>query len=194
MATSQTSEIQPGKKVRVRVPSGGMRLVSKALFLRVLAELVAGLGATLQVDGAQAASETADGAALKLLPGGGTAAHPFKGERRNGVLWIRGGFVNALELDDEEIDAVSTGHAWCRVEFDLSVEFDFVFTAQLLSATLDHGPELPADDGRLGIFHVLLFSFTNGQVTSQSVTQHLVVRACDDGSGSGTAALSVIQS
>ncbi len=194
MATSQTSEIQPGKKVRVRVPSGGMRLVSKALFLRVLAELVAGLGATLQVDGAQAASETADGAALKLLPGGGTAAHPFKGERRSGSLWIRGGYCNAIELDDEEIGASSTGVAWIKLEFTLGSEFDFVFTATLTAATLEHGTTLPTDDGTLAVFHLPLFTYASGLVTAQSVTQDLIVRACDDGSGTSTAALNVIQS
>lgn len=190
MPDAPAAHLQPGKRVRVSMP-GGMRLVTKALFLRVLREVLPQLGLRLQVDGAQMLSTQHNGAALRLLPGADSVAHPFKGERRNGALWVRGGFVNALELEDAEVGNGS-GYAWVRVEFDLSVEFQFVFTATLTAAVIDHGTSLPADNPVSGVFHIVLFEYASGRVVSQSVTANLVVRACDDGSGTGQAALNLI--
>lgn len=192
MATSQPAELKP-KAVRIELP-GRMRLVTKDQFVKVMRAVAAAAGLRLQVDGAQSAAGTADGAALRLLPGGDTAAHPFKGERRDGSLWIRGGYVNTLEKADVNIGASSTGVAWVKLEFTLSTEFDFVFTATLAAATLEYGSALPADDGALAVFHLPLFTYTSGFVTSQSVTQDLIVRACDNGAGTSTAELNVIQS
>lgn len=192
MATSQPADLKP-RTIRIELP-GQMRLVTKDQFLKVMRTVAAGFGVRLQVDGAQMAGQTADGAALRILPGGDTAAHPFKGERRSGSLWIRGGYVNTLEKDDVEIGASSTGVAWCKLEFTLSTEFDFVFTAALTAATLEFGTTLPADDGTLAVFHLPLFTYASGFVAAQSVTQDLIVRACDNGSGTSTAELNVVQS
>lgn len=190
MPDAPAAHLQPGKRVRISLP-GGMRLMTKALFLRVLREVLPQLGVRLQVDGAQMASTQPDGASLRLMPGADTVSHPFKGERRNGALWVRGGFVNTVELEDAEVGN-GTGYAWVRVEFDLSVEWQFVFTATLTLAVIDHGTSVPADDPVSGVFHVVLFQYASGRLVSQSVTANLVVRACDDGSGTGQAALNLI--
>ncbi len=69
MADSSSLTVDPGKRVRLQLPAGRLKFLTKERFFRLLHAFARQRGWRLQVDGAVEAVETADGARFKVLPG-----------------------------------------------------------------------------------------------------------------------------
>jgi hypothetical protein len=180
------------KEIRLPMPKNG--LAQWPTIAKVLKMLVEKLGFRLEIDGAESAEQTGDGLRFKLKPGEITGLHPFKGIPDGSDLICTGGFVNEFDLPDMEIDLgiVSAGNAFVLLEFTVDIEDGYVYGATLDNAELAYFFELPENVPSAGQFYVPLFKF-NGQTVSQSARRDIRVKLCDNGYGTGTPELYIIQ-
>lgn len=192
MGDSLSTSLKP-KRVRVTLPRGPGRLVTKTGLAAVLKQLAEGMGIRLEVDGAAWATQTGDGMALRIQPGGETVDHPWKGKYVSGTFSVLGGFVNSIEVPLTAVSG-SSGFAFFKLTFALDVSDAFVHGGSLTDADLMFSSSVPSDDGAVGEFHLVLFEYSGGAVVSQSATRHIQVRVCDDGTGTATGYLDIIQS
>ncbi len=196
MADAASVDLKP-KRLRVEIPRGPGRLLTKRGFAVAMMQFAEGQGFKLQVDGAVGAENTSDGGALRIVSGGDTLDHPWKGKRIAGEFSVMGGWVKG-NGDDIYVEAaevtIEEGWAYLWIVFELDIEDVFVYGGTLVSATIEFFSSVPPDDNFLGNYFVPLFQFADGRVISQSATRDIYVQVCDTGLGEGAAYLNLIQS
>lgn len=185
MSQSQTTKPLPGA---LKTPSKG--LARWETIRKVLTQLTAKLGFRLEIENADEAAQTGDGLRFKLRPGTLASDHPWKGVTRSGLTCL-GGMVNSIEIGDT---VVATGEGWCYLElnFTLDVEDGYVYSSALVSAYVRRGLTVPGDSGNT--FYMGLFRVSSSGSITQSASRNIIVSACDDGSGTSSARLNVMQS
>lgn len=192
MGDSKSLDLAKRKRVRLRLPQGPGRLLSKKAAMSLIGQLAEQLGVRLQLDGADWVSELPDGMATKVRQSVQEADYPWKGRTISGDLWVLGGYVNDLEISSAEA-TLSNGIACLVLNFTLDVEDGFVYGGTLSSAAIDFFASKPPDDGSTGEFYIPLVTYDGTDVILQSARKHAIVGVCDNGAGTGTAVLNVIQ-
>lgn len=188
MSDSHSSKLTPGKKVKVEMPRGKGRLLSKLAAARMLVSALKQLGFSVEIEGAREAGETADGARFVIQPGGDTIDFPFKGKKVGGALVMLGGYVNSIAVAETSVPGGS-GLCYLELDFDLDAADDYVYGGTLDSVTVGFGSSLPAASG--GTFYIGLFEYDGTTVVSQSAHTHFHVQVCDSGLADGNAVLNV---
>lgn len=174
---------------RISMPTKG--LAKWSTLGPLLEKLLLAQGLRISIDGAESATDGEGEVHFTLTPPTG-ALHPWKCSVVGGDLVMSGGSYNGTPVSGATL--TGTGWAWLAVEYSLTVEDDWVVAASLTSVTVDQGSTVPTNDGDAGEFYIALVQFDSGAVLSQAATNSISATVCDDGSGTGTAELNIIQS